>query len=309
MPSLFDSRQLEIFRLLARNLSFTQTAVTAGVSQSAVSHTIQALEKQVGCRLLDRSSRRSALTPAGEHLLHHVDRILDEVSAATTGLERLKNWGQVQIRFAGPPSICDILMPQCLTEIRGQYPTCAVTIESADRDRAVELILDGHVDIAVAAGSEPDQRFEYRPLFTDELVLAMQPTHPWAQALPDSARDLEAEPLISFASGTYNWNLIRHHLRPDNVKPSILIECNSVVAIRNMVLLGIGVGVIPRVTVADDVARGELVTHPVGKRPLIRRWGILSLQSRRLTLPEIILIEALRQNAATKLTGLVAQAA
>lgn len=180
-------------------------------------------------------------------------------------------------------------------------------MESADRDRAVELILDGQVDIALAAGSEPDQRFEYEPLFTDELVFAMQPTHPWAQALPEDPKDLEAEPLISFARGTYNWNLIQHHLGHYSVKPSILIESNTVAAIRNMVRLGIGVGIIPRVTVADDVARGELVAQSLGKLPLIRRWGILSLRSRRRTLPEILIVESIRQAAATKLPGLVAQ--
>lgn len=304
--SLFDSKQLMIFRLLARNRSFTQTAVNTNVSQSAVSHTIQALEQQVGCRLLDRSSRRVSLTPAGEQFLHHVERILDEMKTADLGLQRLRNWGQAQIRIAAPASICELLLPLCLNEVRHRYPNSSIAVESVDRSGAIDAVLEGRVDLAVVAGPEPDERFEYHALFSDELVFVMPPSHPWARGIPTEPADLAAEPIIAFPRRTYTWNLILHHFRPDRVEPSLLVECNSITAIRSMVRLGMGVAIVARWVVAEDVLRGALVSRQLGRRPLFRRWGTLSLRTKRLALPQVMLIEAVRRSAFTHLDGVLA---
>lgn len=92
MKNPIDSRQLHAFATLARNGSFTQTARELFLTQSAISHSIKALERDVGCRLLDRLGKKINLTPAGEHLLGHAERILSELQSARDGLEHLSRW-------------------------------------------------------------------------------------------------------------------------------------------------------------------------------------------------------------------------
>lgn len=82
IPPILDSRKLLTFVTLARLESFTLTAGEMAITQSAVSHAIKALEQEVGCRLFDRRGRRAALTPAGEQLLAHANRILSEMQSA-----------------------------------------------------------------------------------------------------------------------------------------------------------------------------------------------------------------------------------
>lgn len=81
-PAILDSRKLLAFATLARVASFTQAAKEMGLTQSAVSHAIKALERDLGCRLFDRMGRMVTITPAGQQLLGHTDIILAEMQTA-----------------------------------------------------------------------------------------------------------------------------------------------------------------------------------------------------------------------------------
>ncbi len=303
MRKLYNSKHLEIFRLLAWNRNFTQTALTARISQSAVSHILQSLEKETGCRLVERNSRHVTLTPSGEQFLHHVERILEEMASAGFVLERLRTWGQVRIRASAQASLCERILPQGLQGVRRQYPNCSVTLLAADRDDATGHLLDGRIDVAFTTGTEPDERFECHPLFWDELGFVMPPDHPWSVTLPRLPGDITAEPLIAAPRDSHTLNLVLHHLRPDQIEPNVLIESNSIPAIRDMVLRGMGVGILPRWAVDGDIARGELRFQTLGPRPLFRKWSALSLRAKRLSLPQTMLIAEVRKLCLEALPG------
>src|SRR5437588_8734505 len=99
MPEPLDSRQLRAFASLARTGSFTQTARELRLSQSAISHSMKALEQEVRCRLLDRMGKTVVLTQAGEQLLAHAERILAEMAAARERLGELGKWGHGRLRL------------------------------------------------------------------------------------------------------------------------------------------------------------------------------------------------------------------
>jgi len=90
-----DSRQLRAFAIIARTGSFTLAAKELYLSQSAVSHSMKALEHDVGCRLLDRVGKKVALTQAGEQFLRHADKILEQMSAARGGPLIITRVGQM----------------------------------------------------------------------------------------------------------------------------------------------------------------------------------------------------------------------
>jgi DNA-binding transcriptional LysR family regulator len=94
-----DSRQLRAFATLARSGSFTQTARELHLTQSAISHSMKALEADVGCRLLDRLSKKVVLTQAGEQLLAHAEKILGEMDNARASLAHLGKWGRGRLRL------------------------------------------------------------------------------------------------------------------------------------------------------------------------------------------------------------------
>src|SRR6202000_728605 len=89
MSQPLDSRQLRAFSILARTGSFTETAQELHLSQSAISHSMKALEQEIGCRLLDRMGKTVVLTQAGEQLLVSAQKILEEMKAVRSELDHL----------------------------------------------------------------------------------------------------------------------------------------------------------------------------------------------------------------------------
>src|SRR5882672_3058573 len=99
MNSPIDSRQIRAFCVLARTGGFTQAARELHLTQSGVSHSINALERDVGCRLLDRLGRKVVLTEAGEQLLQYATKILHDMDNARTSLSHLGKWGKGRLRI------------------------------------------------------------------------------------------------------------------------------------------------------------------------------------------------------------------
>jgi DNA-binding transcriptional LysR family regulator len=98
---------------------------------------------------------------------------------------------------------------------------------------------------------------------------------------------------------------VLHHLRPDRVNPDNVIECNSIPAIRSLVAAGMGAGVLARWTISDELARGTLVALPMGPRRLFRSWVALSLRIKRLSLPQVQLIDLIRTKAMERFPDLL----
>ena len=104
MNTPLDSRQIRAFCVLARTGSFTQTARELHLTQSGISHSMKALESDVGCRLLDRVGKKIVLTQAGEQLLHHTKKILFEMESAREAIGHLGKWGRGRLRLGASPS-------------------------------------------------------------------------------------------------------------------------------------------------------------------------------------------------------------
>src|SRR5437868_15382550 len=105
-----DSRQLRAFVILARRTSFTRAAKDLCLSHAAVSHSMKALEVDLGCRLFDRVSKKISLTQAGEQLLEHAEKILHEMAAARAALHQLGRWGRGRLRVGASVSVCQYIL-------------------------------------------------------------------------------------------------------------------------------------------------------------------------------------------------------
>ena len=177
-----DSRQIHAFQVLSKTGSFTETAKTLHLSQSAISHSIKALEHNVGCRLVDRIGKRALLNQAGEQFLVRVEKILLEMSEARAELRRLGQWGHGRLRVSATPTACQYLLPSVLREFKESFPKCAILIEPGDTPQAIELLRQNRVDLALALEPPEEERITFRPLFSDELKFIVSPLHPWAKS-------------------------------------------------------------------------------------------------------------------------------
>ena len=288
MKPTLDSRQLHAFAALARRGSFTLAAKDLFLTQSAVSHAIKSLEDDVGCRLLDRVGRRVLLTQAGEQFLRHTEKILREMEAARAGLEHLTKWGHGRLRVGASTTACQYILPTVLREFRQSYPKCVIRIEPGDHWQQLDLLRSGQIDIAVVL-EPPTQsmmEFTFVPLFQDELRFVVAPLHPWAKSGRAPRESVETETLVLYNKSSQTFRLVNEYFREEKIALTNFIELGSMEAIKELVKIGIGAGVLAPWIARTELESGSLVSLPLGPRKLRRRWGVAHLKGRRLALAE-----------------------
>lgn len=286
MKAPLDSRQLNAFCIVVRTGSFTAAARELFLSQSAISHSIKALENEVGCRLLDRMGRKISPTLAGEQLFAHAEKIFREMEAARSALSQLGKWGRSRLRLGATTTACQYIVPSVLREFRESFPQSLITIEPRDVPELVTLLDERRIDLALAPQPQQHADFEFLPLFSDELVFLVAPQHEWAATRKVKTDEIPRQNYILYHRQSHTFRLIEQHFARDKIVLNTYIELGSVEAIKELVKLGLGVGILARWVAQKELAEGSLVALPPGRRRLTRQWGILHARGRRLSLAE-----------------------
>jgi DNA-binding transcriptional LysR family regulator len=286
MTHPIDSRQLRAFATLARKGSFTLAAKELFLSQSAVSHSMKALEQEVGCRLFDRMGKKVLLTQAGETLLHHVEKILQEMAAARAALEQLGKWGKSRLRIGASTTACQYILPAVLREFKESFPQCLIAIEPGDSLEAIEALRASRIDLALTLEPRHEEQMEFHPLFTDELMFLMGAMHPWARERRVVRAEIPKQSYVLYNKSSYTFRLIEEYFRQEDMVLNTVIELGSMEATKELVKLGLGVSILAPWIAQKELQEGSLVSMPLGKRKLKRNWGILHWRSRRRSLAE-----------------------
>ena len=285
MSEPLDSRQLRAFRVLVRTGSFTQTGRELHLTQSGISHSIKALETEIGCRLLDRLGKKVVPTQAGEQLLKHAEKILGEMEIAREALAQLGKRGRGRLRIGGTTTACQHIFPAVLREFKESFPDHAITIEPGDTPALVQALLLHRIDLALALASHEAQ-LEFQPLFAEELHFIVGPLHPWARTGQVARAEIPRQNYILGSKQSITFGLIEDYFRRDAIVLSAVIKAGSLEATKELVKLGIGVSILAPWIARKEIEEGSLVALPLGRKKLQRRWGIHSWRSKQFTLAE-----------------------
>ena len=293
-----DSRQLRAFASLANTGSFTRTGKDLSLTQSAISHAIKALEEDIACRLFDRVGKKVFLTQAGETLLHHSKKILAEMALARASIGHLGKWGRSRLRLGASTTACEHLLPPVLREFQRDFSKCAITISPDDTLQIVDKLIANQIDLAIALEPRRQDQIDFTPIFSDELLFAVAPQHPWAVAGQVVRAEIARQNYILYNKGSYTFGLIEHFFGEDAITLNTVVELGSMEAIKELVKLGLGVGIIAPWVCRKEVAERTLVLLPLGRARLRRNWGILHRRGHPLTLPEEAFIRYCRSSIA-----------
>jgi DNA-binding transcriptional LysR family regulator len=286
MNGQLDSRQLRAFAVLARTGSFTETARELHLTQSGVSHSMKALERETGCRLLDRLGKKVVLTQAGEQLLHHTTKILLEMAHAQDALARLGKWGKGRLRLGASTTACQYILPAVLREFKESFPDYAVTISPGDTSDLVSLLLRHKIDLALTLAPEKEPQLHFHSLFSDDLQFILGPMHPWAQSGRVERSDIPRQNYILYNKHSVTFRLVENYFRTEHMVLNTVIEMGSMEATKELVKLGLGVSILAPWVAKKEIEAGSVTALPLGRRKLQRHWGILRWEGRSLNLAE-----------------------
>ncbi len=281
-----DIRQLRAFVSLAHTGSFTKTARQLHLSQSAISHSIKALEDEVHCRLLDRVGRSLILTQAGEQLLAHAQRILAEMDEARERLKEIGKWGHGRLRIGASPTTCQYLLPKVLREFKESFPQCLIQIEPGDTQAALELLENHRIDVALALEPRNASRLDFCPLFKDELRFLVSPLHPWAKSGRVDRSEIARQRYILYTRRSYMSEMIDAYFQHEAIVLPASIELGNMEAIKELVKLGLGVSILAPWVAQRELNEGSLRALALGPRRLERTWGILLRKGQPLSLAQ-----------------------
>ena len=191
-----ELRQLETFKAVAANLSFTRAASALGYAQSSVTAQVQVLEAELGVRLFDRLGRRIVLTDAGERLLAYADRILGLAEEARAALaDGAEPAGSLTV--GAPETVMTYRLPRLLQQFRGRFPRVRLVFRPTPNAELQRAIAEGSLDVGFGLG-EPilAHGLSVELLGADALAVVAPPGHPLASAERVAPADLQRETLL-----------------------------------------------------------------------------------------------------------------
>lgn len=286
MNELLDSKQLRTFVSLARTGSFTATAKEVFITQSAVSHSMRALETELGCRLLNRVGKRTTLTLEGEQLLRHAEKIIADMLSARASLDKLGKWGETRLRIGASLSACQYLLPEVLREFKKIHPKCRVSLEPGDSPALTEAVREQRIDLALTLAPQREPALEFEQLFTDELMFIVAPQHPWVEAGGVARPEISRQNFILYSRASQTFRTVESYFRDEGINLNAAMELGSIETIKELVKIGMGISVLATWIAQEELKQGTLVALPLGRRKLRRSWGVLHGRSREFSLVE-----------------------
>jgi DNA-binding transcriptional LysR family regulator len=241
-----ELQQLRYVVAVAETSNFTRAAERCRVVQSALSHQIAALEREVGARLFERTSRRVRLTPAGEAFLPAARECLEAADRARA--EVAASGGEIRGRLAvgAIPTVAAVNLPVVLRDYRRRHPRVYITLTSAGSTDLIERVRQGGVDVAflgLPPRAEP-RGVQSRRLGTGELVAVVAPDHHRAESEMD-LQSLADEPFIDFRAGAAGRAQSDEAFAAAGVRREVPFEVSSADFMVDLVREGLGVGMLP----------------------------------------------------------------
>jgi DNA-binding transcriptional LysR family regulator len=269
-----DLGQLEVFLAVAREGKFSRAAEKLHRTQSAVSQSIHKLEQDVGEPLVDRSSRGGLLTDAGRVLQEYAERLLNLRDDASGALLELREVRRGKLSIAANEFTALYLLP-VLADFRRLHPMIRIMVQRSLGSHIPSDVLRHTSELGVLTYDPQEPHLHSIVVYLDELIFVVPPTHPLAAEPQVSIRQLGAESFVAhIVPSPYREKVIqafKRHKTPLHMD----IELPTLQAIKRFVAMGNGVALLPKISVENELARGELVRIPVRELRLHRKLRLV----------------------------------
>lgn len=269
-----ETKHLRTLLTIVELSSFTRAGVKLGLSQSAISQQIGALERQLGVRLLRRTGTGARPTAAGELLVNHARQIIARIDAARRLVSEFDSSSGGVLRVGAGGAVCHHILPGVLAALREAFPRLELHVRSGHTDLTLERLLIGEIDVGLLTLPVVQPRLRLIEAGSDELVLIVAPSHSLAGRSRVDPTDLADESLLICERRSRTFQLVERVLLEAGVFPRVAMEIDHQEAVTKMVAAGLGVAIVPRWAITAEIESGEVVPVPFGDSRLSRSWAV-----------------------------------
>ncbi|MCU1661262.1 MAG: LysR-family transcriptional regulator [Pseudonocardia sp.] len=271
-----DLDSLQLLLTVARTGSFGTAGRELGLTQQAVSARVRTIEKLVGVRVINRSTRGSTLTEAGALLADWATRVIDAAHELDVAMSALRTERDDHLDVAASYTVAEYLLPRWLARLRNELgPATGVNLVVRNSEQVAALVLDGAAALGFVEGPDVPAGLDMTAVGSDELVVVVPPGHPWTRRRrPITVEELAAVPLVTRERGSGTRQVLDDAFAaaaPGEHRAAPALELSATTAIRHAVLAGAGPAVLSLLAVGDDIAAGRLVRVRLHDLPLRRQ--------------------------------------
>lgn len=265
-----DIRQLQIFRSVAQNLSFSQAAESLFIAQPAISIAIKKLEAELNTPLFNRNRKQVSLTPEGRALLNHANTILKQVADAKNEMQALRGLERGEVRIAMPAMNGAYHFPALFAQFMQRHPSLQIYVEEEGTRKVEQHLEDGSIDLGVVILDQAPDTLEVHPLIDEEMVVCVAPEHRFSGLKKITAEEFFEENLILVKEGYFLRETIDRLAIAAQRTPKILFQSNLMLLIKRMVLSNLGISTCLKFVLKEETELKGISFDP----PIILRMGL-----------------------------------
>jgi len=282
---------MQISQITAFLESFSLAAERLHITQPAVSKRIRQLEENMKTTLFDRIGKKSILTPSGQALMPHAERILLEIKTYKTALLHEHDKPSGILSLATSHHVGLHRLPQILRDFKIEYPEVDLDLHFMDSEDACVAITNHELELAIVTLPEfADERLNLEPVWIDILQIVLAPDHPLSNLSEISSDQLLEYPAILPSAGTFTRKIINNYFATNKDSMKIILETNYLETIKVMVSANLGWSMLP-ISMLDS----SVVGKPLSGLEIKRSLGIVTHRDRTLSPSSSAMIAMLRQ--------------
>lgn len=243
-----ELRQIQRFVAVAEELHFGRAARRLRMSQPPLSQQIQALERELGAALFERTKRSVHLTKVGEAMLAEAYRLLEQGERVRNAAQRASAGEIGRLNLGCVTSAFYQILPPILDRFRARYPEVGLSLREIDTADALPELASGRLDFGLIRLDAVEEPFKMRPLRRDAFVIALPAEHALARRHKLALKDLAREEFVIFSrkvSPRFYDSIISACLKA-GFSPNIAHESTSILSQVGFVACGLAVGLVPR---------------------------------------------------------------
>ena len=267
-------QQLYYFKAISELKNYTKASEKLLVAQSSLSHSISDLEKELGVPLFFKIGRNIEVTEYGVRFLEHVNRVVEELDAATQEMRDMLNPNRGKIRIAMANTVSNHFIPSMIKGFYENHDNHLVQFEFSEKQasKIQEAFYTRTIDLGFGAKID-NEKFEFFPIFDEEIIVIVSSRHPLAFRGSIRFQELAAEPLVAYSYNCGTRYYIDSIFRQFSIVPQIIQEVETEKMMASAVSAGLGIGIMPRISELPifDVVPLTLENSEL-RRPMYMTW-------------------------------------
>nr|WP_255639626.1 LysR family transcriptional regulator [Aquibacillus saliphilus] len=287
---IVEIRQIQYFMEVARREHVTEAADVLHVAQSSVSRQISNLEGELGIDLFIREGRRVKLTPIGKIFLDRMKQAMNLMDEAEREVKEYLDPEKGTVRIAFPISMAAHTLPTIIYAFRMRYPEAKFQMKSALYGELIEGVVRGDFNLAMIAplpNEEKGNKINGKILFAEKIVALLPIRHPLADRKSILLQELKDDPFCVLPEGYVFRDLVVNASNKHGFTPRIAFEGDDIDALKGLVSAGLGVALMPEMTLVDNVPRST-VAIPLVDPNVTRTVGVIFPTNRKLLPTEVL---------------------